>query len=329
MLAVALVGSVVVDNLLTAPVIAFLVAGVATLARFDIRLPEALYPILSSYLLLAIGVKGGRALGLSDPAELWQPLVAALVLGVVTPIIAFVLYRRVGRAGTIDAAALAAHYGSVSAVTFTVVLATLDARGQSYEGYLSGLLAVLEVVGIVVALALVRTGHGGHGDGSEARWNEALLEVVRGRSITLLLAGLAIGLIVGDERLEAVDPVFVGLFSGALTLFLVEMGVVAAERLRDAREAGWRIALLGIVVPLVNGTLGAVAGSLAGLSPGGTAVLATLAASASYIAAPAAVRIALPTASPGLYVTASLGITFPFNVIVGIPLYLVIAEALT
>lgn len=326
MIAATIVASVVVDNLLSAPVVAFLVAGLATLARFDIKLPDALYPILSSYLLLAIGIKGGRAIGMSDPTELWAPFIAALVLGSVTPLIAFVLYRRVGRVGTIDAAALAAHYGSVSAVTFTVVIATLDARGQSYEGFVSGLLAVLEVIGIVVALALAR---GSRDGGAATRWNDALLEVVRGRSITLLLAGLALGLIVGDERLAAVDPVFVGLFSGALTLFLVEMGVVAAERLRDARDAGWRIAALGIVVPLVNGALGAVAGSLAGLSTGGTAVLATLAASASYIAAPAAVRIALPTASPGLYVTASLGITFPFNVIVGIPIYLAIAERLT
>lgn len=321
-----ILGSAVIDNLLSAPVIAFLVAGVATLARFDIRLPDSLYPVLSSYLLLAIGVKGGRALGQSDLSELWRPLVAVLVLGVITPLIAFVLFSRIGRVGRIDAAALAAHYGSVSAVTFTVVLATLDARGDDYEGFLSGLLAVLEVIGIIVALALAR---GGGGSDSRSGWNEAVLEVLRGRSITLLLAGIVVGLLVGDERLAPTDPVFVGLFSGALTLFLIEMGVVAAERLRDARDAGVRVVLLGIVVPLVNGTIGAVLGSLAGLSTGGTAVVATLGASASYIAAPAAVRIALPSASPGLYVSASLGITFPFNVIVGVPIYIAIAELLT
>lgn len=321
-----ILGSAVIDNLLSAPVIAFLVAGVATLARFDIRLPDSLYPVLSSYLLLAIGVKGGRALGQSDLSELWRPLVAVLVLGVITPLIAFVLFSRIGRVGRIDAAALAAHYGSVSAVTFTVVLATLDARGDDYEGFLSGLLAVLEVIGIIVALALAR---GGGGSDSRSGWNEAVLEVLRGRSITLLLAGIVVGLLVGDERLTPTDPLFVGLFSGALTLFLIEMGVVAAERLRDARDAGVRVVLLGIVVPLVNGTIGAVLGSLAGLSTGGTAVVATLGASASYIAAPAAVRIALPSASPGLYVSASLGITFPFNVIVGVPIYIAIAELLT
>jgi hypothetical protein len=318
-----MLASTITDNLLSAPVIAFVVAAAATLMRADIRLPSGLYAVLSSYLLLAIGIKGGRSLGQAALGELWQPLIAALALGVLTPLIAFVLLRKFGRVGTIDAAAIAAHYGSVSAVTFTVAIATLDARGDSYEGFLTGLLAVLEVVGIVVALSLVRE------PGASVKWGETFSEVLRGRSITLLLAGLTLGLVVGDTRLTSTDPLFVGLFTGALTLFLVEMGVVAAERLKDAIEAGWRILVLGIAIPLINGSLGAVAGSLAGLSTGGTAILATLAASASYIAAPAAVRIALPTASPGLYVTASLGITFPFNVIIGIPIYVAIAGVVT
>jgi hypothetical protein len=317
------IASAVVDNLLSAPVIAFVVAVAATLVRADLRLPDGLYAMLSTYLLFSIGIKGGRALGESNLEDLWAPLLAALALGVATPLVAFVLLRRAGRLGRIDAAAVAAHYGSVSAVTFTVVIAYLDASDEPYEAYLTGLLAVLEVVGIVVALAIARDRADQHG------WGEALGEVVRGRSITLLLAGLVLGLVVGDDRLAPVDPLFVGLFTGALTLFLLEMGVVAAERIRDAAAVGWRIVALGIVIPLVNGALGALAGSAAGLSTGGTAVLATLAASASYIAAPAAVRIALPSASPGLYVTASLGVTFPFNVIVGVPLYVTLAGALT
>lgn len=318
-----MIASSLVDNLLTAPVIAFVVALVATLVRFDLRLPESLYPILSTYLLFAIGLKGGRALSTSDAADIWKPLVAAVVLGVVTPLIAYAAFKWGARVGRLDAAAIAAHYGSVSAVTFTVALATLDARKISYEGYVAGLLAILEVIGIIVALSIARDG------GDKGRFAEAIGEVLRGRSIAFLLAGLLTGLVVGDERLAPVDPLFVGLFSGVLVLFLLEMGAIAAERLRDVKTAGWRLAALAIVVPLVNGVLGAVAGDLAGLSTGGVAIMATLAASASYIAAPAAVRIALPEASPGLYVTASLGITFPFNLIVGIPFFIRLAESLT
>lgn len=311
------------DNLLTAPVIAFLVALVATLLRFEIRLPEALYPILSTYLLLAIGIKGGRALAAASPSEIWKPLIAALLLGIVTPLIAFGLLRFFGKLDIINSAAIAAHYGSVSAVTFTVLIASLEAREMSYEGFATGLLAILEIVGIIVALFLAR------GASSGSSWKEALTEVVRGRSIALLVAGLIIGGVVGSDRLAPTDPLFVGLFTGALTLFLIELGVIAAERLRDIREAGLRLVILGIAIPLVNGTLGALAGSAAGLSTGGVAVMATLAGSASYIAAPAAVRIALPQASPGLYITASLGITFPFNLTIGIPCYIAIANALT
>ncbi len=311
------------DNLLTAPVIAFVVALIATLLRFEVRLPESLYPILSTFLLLAIGIKGGRALAATSLDDVWKPLVAALVLGVVTPVVAFASMRIAGRLSVIDSAALAAHYGSVSAVTFTVVVASLESRDMSYEGFMAGLLAVLEIIGIVVALFLSRK------ESDDSSWRDALAEVVRGRSIALLLVGMLIGGIVGTERLAPTDPLFVGLFSGALTLFLIELGVIAAERLRDIRQAGVRLVVLGIVIPLANGFLGAVAGTAAGLSTGGVAVMATLAGSASYIAAPAAVRIALPKASPGLYVTASLGITFPFNLTLGIPAYIAMANALT
>lgn len=313
----------VFNNLLTAPVIAFIVALLVTLLRFDVRLPEALYPILSTYLLLAIGIKGGRSLSTTSPGEIWLPLVGAVVLGVVTPLVAYALFRFVGSLNVVNSAALAAHYGSVSAVTFTVLIASLDSRDISYEGFVAGLLAILEIIGIVVALFIAGRGSPG------TNWREGLSEVIRGRSIALLVTGMLIGAIVGETRLAPVDPLFVGLFTGALTLFLVEMGVVAAQRLRDVAAAGPRVALLAIVIPFLNGVLGTLVGAAAGLSTGGVAVMATLAASASYIAAPAAVRIALPEASPGIYVTASLGITFPFNLTVGIPIYIALAQALT
>lgn len=318
-----MIASALLDSILTAPVIAFLVALIATLLRFEVRLPESLYPILSTFLLVAIGIKGGKALAAASPSDIWKPLLAALALGVITPIVAFVLFRFINRLDAINSAALAAHYGSVSAVTFTVLLSTLDTRNIQYEGFVAGLLAVLEIVGIIVALFLVR------GNSGAAGWKSALAEVVRGRSIALLVTGLVIGAVVGTERMAPTDPLFVGLFTGALTFFLIEMGVIAAERLRDIGSAGVRLVILGILIPLINGLLGAVIGAAAGMSTGGIAVMATLAGSASYIAAPAAVRIALPQASPGLYVTASLGITFPFNLTLGIPYYIALAQALS
>ena len=318
-----MIASTITDNLLTAPVIAFVVALFATLLKFEIRLPEALYPILSTFLLLAIGIKGGKALAAAPASDLWKPLIAAIILGVITPLIAFAVVRTVGKLDTINSAAIAAHYGSVSAVTFTVVLSSLESQNISFEGFMTGLLAVLEVIGIIVALFLARGSTEGDG------WKTALTEVVRGRSIALLLTGIVIGAIVGQERLAPTDPLFVGLFTGALVLFLIEMGVIAAERLRDIRTTGIRLVIVGILVPAINGTIGAFAGLAAGLSTGGIAIMATLAGSASYIAAPAAVRIALPKASPGLYVTTSLGITFPLNLTIGIPYYIALAQAIS
>ena len=322
--------SLVVDNLLSAPVVAFVVALIAVLARFELRLPEALPPILSTFLLFAIGIKGGRSLAASSPAELVGPLLVTLVIGVVTPLIAFAVLRGPVRLSRVDAAGAAAHYGSVSAVTFIVVIATVEARGMFVEGYLAGLLAILEVVGIVVALALAGARAGARADSPHSpRWSGAIGEILRGRSIAFLLAGIAIGALVGDVRLAPVDPLFVGLFNGALVLFLLEMGGIAADRLREVAKVGPRLVVAALVIPVINGAFGAVLGALAGLSTAGVAVLATLAASASYIAAPAAVRIALPEANPAVSITAALGVTFPFNLVVGIPLYLWFAGLLT
>jgi hypothetical protein len=318
-----MIASVLIDNLLTAPVIAFSIALLATLLGFNVLFPDSLYPILSTFLLLAIGIKGGRALSSTSPSEIWKPLIGAIVLGIITPLVAFYLFKFVSKLDTTNSSALAAHYGSVSAVTFTVLLSTLDTNNISYEEFSAGLLAVVEVIGIVVALLLSKN------SSKETRWRAGIVEVVRGKSIAVLIMGLLIGLIVGTERLAPTDSLFIGLFSGILTLFLIELGVIAAERLRDFKTAGVSVLALSIAIPLINGLLGAVIGSLAGMSTGGVAVMATLAGSASYIAAPAAVRVALPNASPGIYVTASLGITFPFNLTIGIPYYIALANWLT
>jgi uncharacterized protein len=307
-------------NLLSPIVLAFVLGIVATLVRSDLKFPDELYAGLSIYLLLAIGLKGGAALAETPLNEFWAPALATLGLGVAVPIWSYVILRRLGRFEVADSAAIAAHYGSVSVVTFIASLSFLDAVASPAEGFMPTLVAVLEVPAIIVALVIARMSVGGRGS-----WGEVIHEVMAGRSVLLLLGGLAIGYLSTPIGLANVAPLFVDLFQGALALFLLEMGMVAARRFRDLSRVGVFLVAFGIVMPILHGTLGVWLGALTGLSLGGSTVLGVLAASASYIAAPAAVRIALPQANPSYYLTSSLAITFPFNLTVGIPLYFAIA----
>lgn len=310
-------------NLLSPVVLAFVLGIIATLVRSDLKFPEELYTALAIFLLLAIGLKGGAELAETPLSLFWRPAVVTLALGVGVPLWSYGLLRRLGGFGVADSAALAAHYGSVSAVTFIASLSFLDALGVAYEGFMPTLVAVLEVPAIVVALVIARSKMGARGS-----WGEVLHEVLAGKSIVLLLGGLVIGFMAGKEGLRPVAPFFIDLFHGALTLFLLEMGMVAARRFGDLRTVGVFLLGWGVVVPILHGALGVWLGTLAGMSLGGSMVLGVLASSASYIAAPAAVRIALPEANPSYYLTGALAITFPFNLTLGIPLYYAIARAL-
>ena len=305
-----------VANLLSPIILAFVLGVVASLVRSDLRLPDALYNALSIYLLFAIGLKGGVELSETPMATFALPALLTLGLGLLTPLTAYAVLRKLGKLDVVNSAAIAAHYGSVSAVTFIVATAYGTATGFDVEGFMPALVAVLEVPAIVVALMIAFVGSERAGS-----WQDALHEVLSGRSVILLVGGLAIGWAVGREGFAPVAPFFVGGFKGALTLFLLEMGIVAASRLRDLRQVGAFLVGFGIVVPILHGLLAVWLGGLAGLSVAGAAVLGAMVSSASYIAAPAAVRIALPEANPTYYLTASLGVTFPFNVTLGIPLY--------
>lgn len=308
-------------NLLSPVVLAFVLGLVATLVRSDLKIPDALYTALSIYLLLAIGLKGGAELSVTPLASLWKPALVTLGLGVITPLLGYWVLRRLGRFGVADSAAIAAHYGSVSAVTFIASLSFLQAAGVAYEGFMPTLVAILEVPAIVIALLIARRGLGAVGS-----LGQAIREIFAGKSILLLVGGLLIGLLSGKEGLKQVAPLFVDPFRGALVLFLLELGMVAAKRLRDLRKAGLFLVGFGILVPIFQGILGVWLGTFSGLSLGGATVLGTMAASASYIAAPAAVRIALPQANPSYYLTLALGITFPFNLTLGIPFYYFLAR---
>ena len=309
------------SNLLD-PVILFFVLGLlAGGAKSDLRLPEPVYKMLSIYLLVTIGLKGGVHLAEHAGFGLIGPVVAALLLALIIPAIAFGVLKVWGNFSRDDAAALAAHYGSVSAVTFAVGQAFLDRQGLPHEAYIALLVAVMEVPAIGLAVALARRGEG------KTEWGPLAVEVLLNRSIFLLIGGVAIGAVAGHERLQPIEGFFFGGFKGALALFLLEMGVLASQRLGDLKKVGPFLVGFGILMPLLAGTLGALAGTLAGLSLGGTTLLAILAASASYIAAPAACHVAIPRANPTLYLTAALGLTFPFNLTVGIPIYFALAGA--
>jgi hypothetical protein len=321
-------------------VLAFLLGISAALLRSDLRVPEPLHAALTIYLLFAIGLKGGAKLEGVSPADFAGPLVAGLGLCLAIPVWSFAILRRLGRLDAVNAGAIAAHYGSVSVVTFGAALAFLDGRQVGHEPFLPALLAVMEVPAILVAFYLVRRAEApavGGGVPSPAvlgfmpgavrpESGRIVRELLTSKGIVLLLGGMVVGRLSGKAGFEQVAPLFDAPFRGVLTLFLLEVGLVAGLRLRELRTAGPFLIGFSLIMPLLHGMLGVGLGWLIGLSLGGATVLGTLAASASYIAAPAAVRVALPAANPALYLTSSLALTFPFNVVVGIPIYFAFAR---
>jgi hypothetical protein len=303
-------------NLLSPVILCFFLGIGATLLRSDLRFPEELYKGISLYLLLAIGMKGGVALVAQPIGSIFLPIMAGFFLSALSPLLTYPAYRFFGKLDSANAAALAAHYGSVSVVTFLAATSFLAAIGESSEGFLPALVAIMEFPAIIIALLLVK-----EKSGVRKPVGESLRSVLTGKSVYLLLGGILIGALSGEAGFAKVEAFFVTPFQGVLCLFLLEMGMVASRRFPDLKRVGLSLALLGIGLPLVQALIGMSIGSASGLSRGGAFVLAVLAASASYIAAPATVRLAIPTASPALYITSSLAITFPFNLVAGIPLY--------
>ena len=303
----------------------FLLGVLARVVKSDLRLPEALYETLSIYLLLAIGLKGGIELSKQPLAALAPQVLACIALGFVIPFVLFPLMRGLKMTGA-DAAALAAHYGSVSVVTFAVATAALARQGIAYESHAALWVAVMEAPGLVAGILLARWSRRG---GSRTGWGELAHDVVFGKSVLLLLGGLTIGAIAGESGTAPIKAVFIDPFKGVLALFLLELGLVAGGRLGEVRRFGPGVLIVGLGAPPLLALAGAGVGLALGLSTGGVALLATLAASASYIAAPTAMRIAVPEANAALSITAALGITFPFNIVIGIPMYIALAQRLT
>ncbi len=315
--------SVMGQNLISPIILSFMLGLLAALARSSLSVPEAAAKALSIYLLFAIGFKGGVAVAKNGlDATLVLALLAGVVLSFGLPFIAYALLRGLTRFSALDAAAVAGHYGSISIVTFVSATAVLTAQNVASEGFMVAVAAAMEAPAILSALWLAaRSGGGGRMDG--ALWREVLLN----GSIVLLVGAFVIGAATGERGMNDIESFIVSPYKGVLCLFLLDMGLVAGRGLMQARGLlGAGALAFAVLMPLIGAALALPLALGIGLSAGGTALLMTLAASASYIAVPAAMRVALPEANASIYLTLSLGVTFPFNLALGIPLYLAVAQ---
>lgn len=314
-------------NLLSPAILFFALGVFAALAKSDLKFPEPLYVTLTIYLLVAIGFKGGAALADAGLAAVWKPGLAAIALGACIPLWTYPFLRFVGRLPAVDAAAISAHYGSASAVTFIAATNFLKEVGQPFENHATAFLAVMESPAIVVGVVLGKLATPVNArQPLAATLRPAIHEAMLGRSVVLLVGALVIGFLSGKRGTDATAGFFVTPFQGVLALFLLEMGMVAARRFGDLRRVGPFLLGFGVLMPVLHGAVGVALGCAAGLSLGGATLMGVLAASASYIAAPAAMRLSLPDANPTLYLTAALAITFPFNITLGLPLYFAMAR---
>lgn len=337
-------------NLLLPAILFFALGFIARVIKSDLRFPPDLAKTLSIYLLMAIGLHGGYELAKADVFIALNSILWALILGFALPIIGYLILLATRRVNPMDAAAIAAHYGSVSAGTFMTAIAYLDNIGVKYETYPLVMLAVMESPAIIVGLILVAKarqsiatkqgtplkGGGltldnddGFDDTPKHSFGSLLRDAFTNGSVVILIGSMIIGAISTTSGMEKLFPFIDDIFMGVLCLFLFEMGMVAARRIGDFRQVGLLLATFGIVMPLIGGVIGAYVGhSILNFSVGGATLVAVLGASASYIAVPPAMRLAVPEANPSYYLTLSLGITFPFNVMVGIPLYHSLVQAL-
>lgn len=311
-----------IANLLSPIVLAFALGVIAGVVRSELELPEPVLKLLSIYLLLSIGLSGGRELAKAGIADLAGLFFVAALLTVAIPVATFLIMRRLGGFDPANAAAVAAHYGSVSSVTFFAAVAFARAAGAPSEGYMTAVVALMEWA-VIISLLLARWSMSraeGKMNGSGAI-RALAVETLRGRGILLLTGGMVIGALASDGQWRQIAPFYEELFRGVLMLFLLEMGMTAARSVGGFAKVGRFMTGFAILSPVVWGIVGVSVGWGVGLSLGGAFVLGAICASASYIDAPAACRAALPQADPGIYLTASLGVTFPFNLLIGLPLY--------
>jgi hypothetical protein len=315
--------SIAEANLTSVGVLGFIFGFAASRVRSDVRVPDAIYQFLSIYLLFGIGLKGGHSLKSTPFADLVLPALATLACGVLIPLLAFGILKGARGLNNVDRGSIAAHYGSTSLVTFSAAILFLESNSIFVEGFAPALLTIMEIPGLIVGIFLASRSLT-----TKVGWAETMREVLLGKTVLLLIGGLAIGFITSNQGYEKVSPFFVDLLSGFLVLFLIHLGYLAGSSFVEIKSVGRPLFIFAILFPILSGAIGVAAGSLIGLSVGGATMLGVLSASASYIAAPAAVSVALPQASKTIALMSSIGITFPFNLILGIPIYYRFAELL-
>lgn len=311
---------IAISSLTSIPVLAFAFGVLASRIKTEIGVSKNAVEIISFVLLLAIGLKGGFALQKTGLAGTGLPILATFLLGCLIPLIAFSLLKLIPKLSLVDRGSIAAHYGSTSLVTFTAALVFLTSANLPYEGVVTTLLVVMEVPGLLIGILLAKGGL------SALKDRDLLREVLLGKTVLLLLGGVIMGFIAGPNGYESVRTLFVDAQTGLLTLFLLTLGMQAGKNLKQFKDLGPSLIAFAFVMPVVGGSIGAFVGIAIGLSVAGATAMAVLCASASYIAAPAAVSIALPEANHSVPITASLGITFPFNLVIGLPLYFWFAQ---
>jgi hypothetical protein len=315
--------SLIVSNILNPPVLFFFLGMTAVLVKSDLEIPPPIPKLFSLYLLLAIGFKGGVELIKSGiTQEVILTLLAAVVMACFVPVYTFFILKL--KLDTYDAAAIAATYGSISAVTFITASAFLTELGIDFDGYMVAALALMESPAIIVGLILVNlfASEAGKENERDFSWSEVLQEAFLNSSVFLLVGSLIIGFLTGEHGWQVLEPFTQGMFYGVLTFFLLDMGLVAARRIKDLQKTGIFLISFAILIPIVNAVIGLVIAWFIGMPRGDALLFSVLCASASYIAVPAAMRLTVPEANPSLYVSTALAVTFPFNIIVGIPIYL-------
>jgi hypothetical protein len=307
-------------NLLNPPVLFFFLGLAAVLLKSDLEIPQPIPRFLSLYLLFSIGIEGGvrlRESGLN--AEAATVLGASVLMAALVPLLAFPLLRR--KLDVPNAAAIAATYGSISAVTFLTGVAFLERTGQSYSGHLVASMALMESPAIMVAVMLARRARARESTRRRIPLGELAREAFLNGSVFLLIGSLVIGTLGGASAERAIGPFTRDIFRGMLAFFLLDMGIVAGKRIANLKDEGSFLIIFAIVFPVLNALAGVGIAWLIGTGPGDALLFALLCGSASYIAVPAAMRLAVPEANPSLYVPMALAVTFPLNIVLGIPLY--------